>query len=307
MKKEISILIPVYNDCCTGLVRQIAGQAARIQGLVWEIIVGDDGSTDAEVVKANGVLSGTDRCRILRFEKNRGRAAIRNSLAAEASYEWLLFIDGGHMRMCKNDYLATYLETDDAWEVVYGGYCLYTPPKTVMKSNLRYKYEAASGQNASAKMRESAPGMDFQSSNFLARKDVFEKVRFDERFVRYGYEDVFMGKKLTESGIKIHHIDNPAMRCGYEDNRTYLKKTTEALITLREFEDELAGYSRLVKNVRLCRKLRIDGRLSRLYRQRKDRWIMNLVGDSPSLATFRLFKLGFFLDGDEKSPIGGPG
>ncbi|MCD8282351.1 MAG: glycosyltransferase [Prevotella sp.] len=295
MIKELSILIPVYNACPDGLAAQAAEQAERIAGLNYEIIVGDDGSDDPDVIRKIDELGHINRCRILRFDANRGRAAIRNSLAGAANHSRLLFIDGAHMRLCGDNYIEEYLSCGDDCRVVYGGYCLSEPDEETKRSNLRYKYESRTRQNRSAQMRNAAPGMDFHTCNFLVRKDVFGSVRFDERLVRYGYEDVLMGKNLTAHGIQIHHISNPTRLCGYEDNATFLRKTVDSLLTLKEFETELDGYSRLLNNVRLCRKLKIDSRLRSLYLKRKDRWTDNLTGNNPSLTVFRLFKLGFFL------------
>ncbi len=295
MTNELSVLIPVYNDCASQLVRQIAAQAAEIQGLQYEIIIGDDGSDDAETVRKNAECAGTGNCKLLRFDTNRGRSAIRNALADGAKYRNLLFIDGGHMRLCNEKYLQTYLSIGGDWQVVYGGYCLSEPQEDVKRSNLRYKYELQNSRNMSAMQRNDDPCYGFHSSNFLVRKDVFRRVRFDERFVRYGYEDVFMGKMLAEQGIKIQHIDNPTVFSGYEENAVFLQKTIDSLLTLKEFESEIGSYSRLANNARLCKRLKIDGRLRNLYRLKKEQWTANLTGHSPSLTVFKLFKLGFFL------------
>ncbi len=296
MKRELSILIPVFNDRCGRLARQLDEQAAKIEGLKYEIVIGDDGSTDGNVVDENRRAAAEGlNCRIISNQDNRGRAAIRNALADAAKYQWLLFVDGGHMQLCDDGFLRNYLACDGDWLVVYGGYRLSGPANELKTSNLRFKYESRTRQNMSAEMRNAAPAMDFQTNNFLINKDIFRRVRFDERFVRYGYEDVFMGKSLSERGIEIHHIDNPVERCGYEDNATFLQKTIDSLLTLKEFEAELAGYSRLLANVRLCRKLKIDSRLKNLYLKRKARWTANLTGKNPSLTIFKLFKLGYFL------------
>ena len=50
---SLSILIPTFNDECHALVSALALQAQAVEGLQWEILVADDGSTDAHVVAAN--------------------------------------------------------------------------------------------------------------------------------------------------------------------------------------------------------------------------------------------------------------
>ena len=50
MIQELSILIPVYNDNATMLVKSLSKQAQAISGLCYEIVVFDDGSTDVTSV-----------------------------------------------------------------------------------------------------------------------------------------------------------------------------------------------------------------------------------------------------------------
>ncbi len=294
MRHELSILIPTYNDSCTEIVTQLDAQAAHTADLKYEIIIADDGSTDEETRRENQKLSALEHCKLYRFEKNRGRAAIRNSLVEFADYEWLLFIDSGHMRLCADDYLKKYLCADDEWQVVYGGYRL-SEPKGDKKSNLRYLYELANKQNSSAALRGKAPNYDFHSSNFLAHKSIFSSVSFDERFVRYGYEDVVMGKNLAAHGITVCHLDNPTLFCNYEDNASFLRKTIEALQTLKEFEAELHDFSRLTHTARLLCRMGLAPVVRHLYRSREEQWRANLCGRQPSLTIFNLFRLGNYL------------
>ena len=95
MKHELSILIPVYNTVCVPLVTAIRQQAVSA-GITFEIIVGDDGSTEHQTVEANQSIDAMEHCRYICRQPNAGRAAIRNFLAREARYPWLLFFDS-HM------------------------------------------------------------------------------------------------------------------------------------------------------------------------------------------------------------------
>ncbi len=295
MRRELSILIPIYNDCCTALVRQVESQAQQIDGFQYEIIIGDDGSDKANVIEENRRNEALPHCRYLRFEQNRGRSAIRNSLAKAAKYQWLLFIDGGHMRLCKDSFLLDYLSEDDDWQVLYGGYQLETPSDINTNSCLRYKYERRSEQNASARQRNENMYLDFHSANFMVRRDVFQSIRFDEHLRRYGYEDVLFGKKLSEAGIAIRHIDNPTLYTAYEDNAVFLGKTEESLLTLKEMEDELRDYSRLITTVDRLERLYLAP-LFRLFYQASRRLLSNnLTSSHPSLLVFNLYKIGFYL------------
>ena len=75
--KDISILIPTYNDRCAPLVETLQQQACTLD-INYEIIVADDGSTDAGVLSANRSINQLPCCRMIECRENRGRAAIRN-------------------------------------------------------------------------------------------------------------------------------------------------------------------------------------------------------------------------------------
>lgn len=71
-------------------------------------------------VKENLAINDLENCRYIEREKNEGRAVIRNFLAKEAKYEWLLFIDS-NMNVINSQYLAKYQKEQEC-DVIYGGY-----------------------------------------------------------------------------------------------------------------------------------------------------------------------------------------
>ena len=90
--KELSILIPTYNDVCMPLATSLQRQAETL-GTNYEIIVADDGSTDQDTILQNRSINSLPHCRYVERKENVGRAAIRNFLANEASHPFLVFID----------------------------------------------------------------------------------------------------------------------------------------------------------------------------------------------------------------------
>lgn len=289
MKHELSIAIPTYNGICVELVRSLCLQAEAAEGLTYEVIVADDGSTLPQCIQANRAISNLPHCRYITRDNNQGRAAIRNFLAREARYEWLLFLDCD-MTIRRDDFLNRYLQSP-ATEVVYGGYTVGHGPA----SNLRYRYEKAAEPSHTAEQRSKNPYRDFHTANFLIRRDLMLSHPFDERFRHYGYEDVLLGKQLRKAGISIEHIDNPAGFDTFEDNPHFVSKTEEGLRTLCEFREELRGYNTLLTlangihlpiaraAIRLAH--RLFGPLGRRL----------LCSSHPSLTVFKLYKLGYFL------------
>ena len=294
---SLSILIPTYNDGCVTLVADLRQQAEQA-GLVYEILVADDGSTNEDVISENSQISQWPHCQYLRQPENIGRAAIRNYLAQTARYEHLLFIDSD-MSMVRTDYLSQYLTMDSA-EVVDGGVTIGGDAEA-LRGNLRYRYEKAAEQEHTAERRKQNPYRDFHTANFLIHRDLMLAHPFDERFRHYGYEDVLFGKQLRADHVAITHIDNPLGFCTFENNADFVAKTEEGLQTLSQFRDELRGYSRMLTFVEgihiplIVSLIRLTHRLFGSFIRR------NLCGNHPNLRLFGLYKLGYFLN-SSKSP-----
>src|SRR4051794_5959509 len=85
---RVSVIIPAFNA-----ERYLADalRSVRTQTYAdWEVVVGDDGSTDRTVEIAAGF---GERVKIVGAEKNAGPAAARNRAVAQASGELLALLD----------------------------------------------------------------------------------------------------------------------------------------------------------------------------------------------------------------------
>ena len=304
---DLSILLPSYNNVCVSLVQVLQRQADALRGKLdkpfrYEIIVADDGSTDAACIDANRVIGDMLHCRYLRMEQNVGRAQIRNVLISESRGDYVLLIDSD-LFLCDDNYLYKYA-TSTA-DVVYGGtriggegFAMVDNEANTenLKGNLRYIYEKKAEPSHWAVFRQLRPNQEISVCNLYARRDIMEAHPFDSRFKAYGYEDVLFGKRLAESGIEVTHIDNPVLINEFESNSVFVKKTEEAILTLCRFEQDLEGYSNLKTKVTTLGRY-IPLSLFRLWhRIMKNKEKRNLTGSKPSLLLFKLYKLGFFLE-----------
>lgn len=304
---DLSILLPSYNNVCVSLVQALQRQADALRGKLdktfrYEIIVADDGSTDAACIDANRVIGDMLHCRYLRMEHNVGRAQIRNVLISESCGDYVLLIDSD-LFLCDDNYLYRYV-TSTA-DVVYGGTRIGGEDLVMvdneantenLKGNLRYIYEKKAEPSHRAVFRQLRPNQEISVCNLYARRDIMEAHPFDSRFKAYGYEDVLFGKRLAESGIEVTHIDNPVLINEFEPNSVFVKKTEEAILTLCRFEQDLDGYSNLKTKVTTLGRY-IPLSLFRLWhRIMKNKEKRNLTGSKPSLLLFKLYKLGFFLE-----------
>lgn len=304
---DLSILLPSYNNVCVSLVQVLQRQADALRGKLdkpfrYEIIVADDGSTDAACIDANRVIGDMLHCRYLRMEQNVGRAQIRNVLITESRGDYVLLIDSD-LFLCDDNYLYKYA-TSTA-DVVYGGTRIGGEGLAMvdneantenLKGNLRYIYEKKAEPSHRAAFRQLRPNQEISVCNLYARRDIMEAHPFDSRFKAYGYEDVLFGKRLAESGIEVTHINNPVLINEFEPNSVFVKKTEEAILTLCRFEQDLEGYSNLKTKVTTLGRY-IPLSLFRLWhRIMKNKEKRNLTGSKPSLLLFKLYKLGFFLE-----------
>jgi len=290
MKQELSILIPVFNYDCTHLVAQLCHLT---EGIEAEIIVAEDGSSDHRTLAANSRIHNLPRCRYICRKQNVGRAAIRNFLAHESRFKWLLFLDCD-MEIPDEQFISRYLE-NDAQDVIDGGFAV-RENKDNGPHNLRYLYEWTEQERHNVYNRRKNPFRSFRTTNFMIRRDIIFAYPFNEKFRHYGYEDVFFGKCLKEQGFTIEHIDNAMILTDLEDNRTFIEKTEESLRTLYEFREELKGYSRLltfVNGIHISTITKLIRLWHRLFGSLERR---NLYSRHPSLKLFRLYKIGYYLN-----------
>ena len=294
-KKELSILIPNYNNVCVELVAVLQQQAEAL-GIDYEILVADDASPQEDTIPLNQPINELPHCRYIIKETNTGSAATRNYLGEQSQYHWLLFLDCD-ISIPDDHFLERYM-SDTHEGVVNGGICIVNDD--TLSHNLRYLYEKDAEPAHTAERRQANKYHEFRSTNFMIEREAFKACPFDERFKRSGYEDVLFGKMLKQQQIPVTHIDNPVMMTKFESNPDYVTKIERSMKTLHTFRNELRGYSRIltfdsgihISAVRWIIRLwhRIFGNMER----------RNLCGSRPILKVFALYRLGFYLTIGEK-------
>ena len=286
----ISILIPTFNDDCRGLAGSLMIQAEAINGLEWEIVIGDDASTNTALVESLSQLNKLEGFHYIRCNTNLGRSAIRNFLAQQARGEWLLFVDA-HRVMVSNDYLKTYISAAQNAQIICGGHQALKGPD----GNLRYLYEHEAERNNSASLRAKRPYQSFNASNFMIRRDIFMQHQFDTRLHKYGYEDVLLGRELALAGIPITHIDAPTGYIEYESNANFVEKTEQAMENLYALRSCLQGYSSVLATANRIQGNPLGFIFRKIFQWRRHAWKTNLLSKKPSLFIFKLYKLGYYM------------
>ena len=286
----LSILIPTYNYDCTRLVRDLQRQAEQT-GIDYEIIVADDASPQQECRERVREINAWPHCRLIELEKNLGRARIRNRLADEARFEWLLFMDSD-AEVISDSFIVDYLKHTDA-DVVCGGLC-HADALPSPEVSLRYAYEKRADKKRAACYRSQHPYAQFITFCFMVRSSLFQSIRFDESITEYGHEDTLLGVELERCKADIRHIDNPMRQGGIETNAEFIEKTRAALRNLSLMEDSMQNHSSLLRLYTMLRRVRVDGWIARWFARSEDWLTARLVKPTPQLYLLFIYKLGYY-------------
>jgi glycosyltransferase involved in cell wall biosynthesis len=221
----LTICLPVYNYNICKLAVELSGQALESKTEI-ELLVIDDGSDQ----QYNDQWPSGSEIRIIRLEKNVGRARVRNLFYQYARFENLLFLD------CDSDiisdgFLKKYLSCIHQGDPVVCGGRVYSHANPGRNKMLHWKY-GMKKESKPAEIRNIYPERSFMTNNFLIRKNIFKKIVFNETLEGYGHEDTLFGFQLHKAGIPIRHIDNPVMHGSLATNQEFLQKTRSAIKNL---------------------------------------------------------------------------
>lgn len=283
---NLSILIPTYRFDCTPLVDRLLVQLPDDV----EIVVGDDDSPNAEDFLSE--LEGRPHVRVVRQRPNRGSAAMRNRLAREAKGEYLLYMDCDGMPLA-DDFLERYMRHLPTEGVVCGN-VRHPEAMPSPQVSLRWTYEKQAERLFTPQRCNQQPYRSFRTFHFLVPKAVMMACPFDEEIKLSGYEDVLLGRRLQEMGIKVLHIDNPVLNLDIEPNERFLEKTEQQLRTLCQKRALLEGYSSLLACYERFERMHLTLFL-RLWHGTMQRFERKLLQRKrPSIRLFQLYKLGYF-------------
>ncbi len=285
----LSILIPTYNFDCSALAQELQRQITS-SGITAEVIVMDDASPNHQLRNANASINEFPHCRFIQLHHNVGIARIRNLLADEAQYNYLLFLDADVYPVYDN-FITRYLDARDKADVVCGGLMFRaTPPSPLC--TLRYKYGSIV-ESQSVEKRMQQPFAEFRTLNFFISRKAFMATRFNEEFVRYGHEDTFFGKELQQKGFSITHIDNPIYHDVPDTNEQFLSKTRRSIENLREHYDLLLSHVKLLRLYDKLHRYHMSGVIATLFSIIEPLLLHNLNSSHPSLTLLNIYKAGY--------------
>ncbi|MFC4632479.1 glycosyltransferase family 2 protein [Dokdonia ponticola] len=282
----LSILIPTYNYPIYDLIQEMSRQAEAM-AIPYEIIVSEDHSSLHQEENKN--ITSFPHTKYLEQPQNLGRTKNRESLAQTATYDWLLFLDADVLP-ATTSFLQNYIhEIRDDIDLIFGGitYQEKSPNKNQYLRWFYGKYREAQ----SVEKRQQQPWFVI-SQNLLIKKELFLKANVSKEN-RYGLDNLF-SHQLKALEAKIVHIDNPVIHLGLEESSLFLKKSIEAVETSVYYEDLQmmeSSLSRLQKSYIFLKRSNLTGLFVAIIKPFKKRMERNLLGNSPLLFLFDLYKL----------------
>ena len=286
----LSILIPIYNFNSSELVKELNSQALEL-GIEFEILCYDDNSTI--VYQENKELSTLKNTKYNYLEKNHGRSAIRNLLANDAQYPYLLFLDCDG-KIPSVNFLSHYIRNKDEADIICGGRIYPSRKEVKPKEYLHWIY----GIKRESKCNQE-DARSFMTNNFLISKQAFLTTQLDTSMSGYGHEDTIFGIEMKKKGYRFKIIKNPVIHLGLYDNDCFLKNTRNSIDNLNKiigskYKEEEFFDIKLVKIFSLSKKLKLISLLGYLYSKTNKSLERNLKSKNPNLFLLDFYKLGYY-------------
>lgn len=263
------------------------------ENIVYEILVFDDASQDKKIVGENSKINSLKDCCFEILEANIGRSKIRNLLAEKAKYNWLLFLDADTFPS-SSEFIKKYLSAfSKDTSIIFGG--IDYPKNNSENFSLRHKY-GCERESLSLAERLKNPYRSFITMGFAIKKEIFRKIKFNEKLAGYGYEDSVFAYELQKNNISLLHIDNPVVHLNLETNEDFIKKSQLALKNLLNFHKNSSIDKDTVKILKTYLKLKKWNFLFAVrvfFNVFKKPILKNLNSPNPSLFLFDLYRLGY--------------
>lgn len=198
---KLSIIIPTYNRA--DILKLCLERLMIQEGVDFEIIVVDDGSTDhtSDIVRELEIPNSKFQTKIQYiYQKNAHQGVARNRGAKQASGDILLFM--GDDILAEPGFLMRHIDvhalhSDEG--VVVLGYTTWDPSLPI---NPYMRFLEASGWQFAYHLLTPGfvghpePYKFFYTSNISLKKSLFDKELFNESFKEYGWEDIELGYRL---------------------------------------------------------------------------------------------------------------
>ena len=200
----VSVVIPVYNQFIyTWECLKSIGEHTK--GLLYEVLVADDGSTD----ETKNIARYVSAIRVIRNERNLGFLRNCNAAAARAKGKYLLLLNNDtRVREDWMWHLVSLMERDETIGMT-GAKLVYPDGRLQEAGGIVWRDGSAwnwgHGQNPEAAMFNYVREADYISgAAILIRADLWKQLGgFDETFAPAYYEDTDLAFRVREAGYRV--------------------------------------------------------------------------------------------------------
>ncbi|AGF50510.1 sll1664 [Synechocystis sp. PCC 6803] len=192
-----SVVIPTYNrlpilEKCLRALEQQTFDETLISG--YEIVVVDDGSTDGTLAWLDGHCQGFPHVRTWE-QDHQGPAAARNLGVKEAAGDTIIFIDSD--LVVTDIFLQAHAEGLQRGQKQYNSDRVFTYGAVVNTCNFD------SPQSEPYKLTDYSAAFFATGNVAIAKQWLLEAGLFDTGFQLYGWEDLELGVRLKNLGLKL--------------------------------------------------------------------------------------------------------
>ena len=207
----ISILMPCYNRSYD-LLRVLRAYDCQTTNAPFEIIAVDDASQDDTFDVLMGYQPSHYVLRPLRMERNRGQGFARNRIIPLVESPLVLFT--GDDILPREDFLERHLQAHayfpEKTAAVLGN---ISWPRDIPVNTLMEHIDGIGAEQFSYYYLKNGQTYDyrhFYTSNISLKTELLYSVDhwFDPDFTMYGFEDVELGYRLAQNGMKIYYISS---------------------------------------------------------------------------------------------------
>jgi glycosyltransferase involved in cell wall biosynthesis len=192
-RRDFAVVIPAYNEAenMPDLVRELRATFER-HGLVGEVLLVDDGSTDGTAERAVREAGGWTPLRVIRHRRNFGKTEALVTAAEHTDARWLVLFDADLQHTTED--IPRFLEKlGEGWDIVTG------------RKVGRYEKRAVSSiYNRLSRAIFDVPVSDTNSMKAF-RRDILDVVRLRHDWHRFFVVLAYAhGYTMTEIDIELH-------------------------------------------------------------------------------------------------------
>lgn len=205
----VSVIIPMYNRETT--IRRAAESVLDQTYCNLELIIVDDCSTDNSVTEAKNIQD--DRVRVITCEKNGGACQARNIGIEYANGDYIAFQDSDDFwHKDKLEKSLYYLEKEKV-DLVFSALVREEKKNGVLEKSVLPSYDFNLETNKISRVMQQNC---VSTQTIVAKRSVFDKVRFDVKFPRFQDWDFIIQALLK--GINVYYINEPLVDCYVLEN-----------------------------------------------------------------------------------------